>query len=178
MEPEEVDETVDEAEDEAAAVGEIAEYEAPEDARRNVRTIEVLVEISVGEREFRSRQIVQKLHEYRESQRDLERVEGAFKADKKVRTEALEAAFAEVHALGDTLRSGKENRPVEVHDVWLGEEQRVVTRRIDNSEDVATRPMNRGEIEQWRKQEEAKRQRALFPGVQPEPIAAEGGGAQ
>lgn len=144
--------------------------------RLNMRTTSVLFEISTAELQFRSKQLAREVSDLRVRKLDLERHNESAKAGKTAIQADIDERQASVNRIAEVVRTGREDRTVEVYDVLRGEENRVVTVRCDNGEETGTRGMNSGERAQWLKQEEAKRQRDLFPGVAATPL--EGGGPE
>ncbi len=184
MEPEEVDEAAADQVDEVETPEDPDEPEEPETPvaptggkRLNERTTNVPFEISNAELQFRSKQLAREVNDLRTRRLDLDRHNEAAKSAKKAIETDIESRQAALDTLAEVVRTGREDRTVEVYDVLRGDQNRVVTVRVDNGEEVSTRGMNAAERQQWLRQEEAARQKVLFPGVQPEPIA-EGGGAQ
>lgn len=127
------------------------------------------VKLTPEERAVRSSELADAIDEHRQEEARLDQLVEAHKGAKKQIEAELEERISAVRRLASTVRTGYEQRPVEVEDRPDDERGVIDTYRTDTDDRVGTRPMSDHEL----KEREARKQRVLFEGVNPTPLAAQ-----
>lgn len=119
------------------------------------------VQLTPEERAVRSGELAEAIDEHRQEEARLDQLVEAHKGAKKQIEAELEERIAQVRRLAATVRTGYEQRLVEVEERADDERSVIDTYRLDTGDRVGTRPMGDKELQE----REARKQRLLFEDV-------------
>lgn len=141
--------------------------------QRKVRGMKLLFTLTKDDIDIRTRELVGAVNDRAEKSAEVERKREAAKGLVKTLEAELLGLDKRVNELAQVVRTGQEERVVDVFDMPDAEKFAVNTVRTDTGEIVATRGMSEVERELVRKQREAEKQRAMFQLTDPKPIEPE-----